>query len=234
VYWNSRLEAEHKRVIDLLDPTKHVLADGFAGVGPFTIPYAKRVSTAINERKKLKQSPLQNVTIYANDLNPSSVEYLKSNVKLNKATDHVQSSCLCAREFLQKLVKEKIGFTHFVMNFPAGAPEFLDEFRGLYASWDGENVEMPIVLCYCFAREELCPSQPLARAARTLYGIANGENTPLNYSTDLTLEQSDDQAVLERTQFDKIASVRLVRNIAPKKWHVCVSFQLPKQIAFAK
>jgi tRNA (guanine37-N1)-methyltransferase len=65
VYWNSRLHTEHDRLVQLFHPDD-VIADVFAGVGPFTIPAAKR-----------------GCAIFANDLNPSSVKYLLKNVEDN-------------------------------------------------------------------------------------------------------------------------------------------------------
>lgn len=41
VYWNSRLETEHKRLVDSFG-TCHVVADIMAGIGPFAIPAAQR------------------------------------------------------------------------------------------------------------------------------------------------------------------------------------------------
>lgn len=41
VYWNSRLETEHKRLVDSFS-TAHVIADIMAGIGPFAIPAAQR------------------------------------------------------------------------------------------------------------------------------------------------------------------------------------------------
>jgi tRNA (guanine37-N1)-methyltransferase len=46
----------------------------FAGVGPFVIP-------AVFTRNTLK--------IYANDLNPTSVEFLRENLKINKVVFEV-------------------------------------------------------------------------------------------------------------------------------------------------
>lgn len=70
VYWNSRLQAEHTRLTDLFAP-EDVLADGFAGVGPFALPAAKG-------RKCLG--------VFANDLNPASASSLVQNVKANKVS----------------------------------------------------------------------------------------------------------------------------------------------------
>ena len=66
VYWNSRLHTEHGRLVDLFKP-EDVVADVFAGVGPFAIPAAKK-----------------GCGVFANDLNPNSYEYLEKNIVGNK------------------------------------------------------------------------------------------------------------------------------------------------------
>jgi len=152
VYWNSRLQAEHDRLVrEILRrggvrlgstlPTSSrqiIVADMFAGVGPFSMPLAK--SRAI---------------VYANDLNPDSYAYLVENVKLNKisATHHVCTN-LDGREFMVDLVRRKsIRPTDVIMNLPAIATEFLDVFRGLYVESDVE-ANLPTIHCYAFAPEE--------------------------------------------------------------------------------
>ncbi len=70
VYWNSRLQMEHGRLVALLARTD-VLWDLFAGVGPFAVPAAKR-----------------GCSVFANDLNPRSFHFLCQNAKLN----HVQGT----------------------------------------------------------------------------------------------------------------------------------------------
>lgn len=68
VYWNSRLQTEHTKLVDSFD-VQDVVADGFAGVGPFAIPAAAKKGC---------------LGVLANDLNPSSAASLRENVKLNK------------------------------------------------------------------------------------------------------------------------------------------------------
>lgn len=68
MYWNSRLHTEHARLIALFKP-EDVVADVFAGVGPFAVPAAKK-----------------GCGILANDLNPMSYHYLQQNVENNKVS----------------------------------------------------------------------------------------------------------------------------------------------------
>ena len=66
VYWNSRLQTEHKRLVDMFRPGE-VVADVMAGIGPFAVPAGKK-----------------GVFVWANDLNPDSVEALKDAITRNK------------------------------------------------------------------------------------------------------------------------------------------------------
>jgi tRNA (guanine37-N1)-methyltransferase len=65
VYFNARLHHEHERIVSCFKPTD-VIADVFAGVGPFAVPAARK-----------------GCAVWANDLNPVSNEYLKKNVAQN-------------------------------------------------------------------------------------------------------------------------------------------------------
>lgn len=84
VYWNSRLQAEHARLVSMLGKGA-VLVDMFCGVGPFALPAAKA-----------------GATVFANDLNPESVRWLVHNAARNKVCiRHV--SCADARVFVRRL-----------------------------------------------------------------------------------------------------------------------------------
>ncbi|KAF8323687.1 hypothetical protein DL93DRAFT_2123496 [Clavulina sp. PMI_390] len=88
VYWNSRLHAEHGRLVDSFKATD-VVADVFAGVGPFAIPAAKK-----------------GCAVYGNDLNPSSAKYMQSNADDNKVASRMQISCRDGREFIRSVAHE--------------------------------------------------------------------------------------------------------------------------------
>ncbi|CAH0515748.1 unnamed protein product [Peronospora belbahrii] len=184
VYWNSRLQQEHLRIIRLIKP-KDVVCDMMCGIGPFAIP------VAMNGSK-----------VYANDLNPRSYHYLQQNIALNKVEKLVRPYNLDGRDFLAKLLSEKKHFSHVIMNLPAIALEFLDAFPKQFDHWEGE---LPYIYCYCFSNAEDVQKDVKERAEKIMRGKLDPERT----------------------------SFHLVRDVAPKKVMVCISFQLPESIAFS-
>ncbi|KAJ8750414.1 hypothetical protein K2173_015553 [Erythroxylum novogranatense] len=86
VYWNSRLEHEHIRLVSQFRPGD-TICDMFAGIGPFAIPAAQK-----------------GCIVYANDLNPDSVHYLEINAKINKVENHVHAYNMDARNFISHLM----------------------------------------------------------------------------------------------------------------------------------
>jgi tRNA (guanine37-N1)-methyltransferase len=174
VYWNSRLQGEHHRVISLFNKGD-IICDVFGGVGPFALPAAK-----------LSQS-----FVFVNDLNPKSYEYLLKNIVDNKVKDRVKGYNMDGREFIKQsltLVKQKktwmefeenLGIyirqrrkgdrkemakeidvesekfpRHYIMNLPASAIEFLDAFIGLYQGKKIDKNNLPYIHCYCFSDAE--------------------------------------------------------------------------------
>ena len=199
VYWNSRLHTEHERLIQLFR-SEEVIADVFAGVGPFAIPAAKK-----------------GCGVLANDLNPNSVKYLQKNVADNRVSlispvqpgllingqqvsELVRVFCEDGREFIDKVVARALDepfpayvalskrsrkrkeqaldhaapdvvktvitdsdrklISHFVMNLPDSAIQFLDAFRGIFSRpvQGGRDLRglydiMPMIHCHCFTRE---------------------------------------------------------------------------------
>lgn len=209
VYWNSRLQTEHSRLVEFFE-SKDVVCDMFAGVGPFAIPAAKK-----------------GCTVYANDLNPVSYEALQKNVKLNHVENRVHPFNMDGREFIRKMLQlssfssqsssallpsseqslevkgRKIlkPFTHVIMNLPASAVEFLDVFHGLYSTH--RQLPLPRIHCYCFSKSQSPAEDAQEQVEQRLGSSLAGQCT-----------------------------VHCVRDVAPKKVMVCVSFKLPETVAF--
>jgi len=144
VYWNSRLSTEHERIVKLLRPGD-VLFDVFAGVGPFSIPSAKK-----------------KCHVYANDLNPESYKWLKHNAELN----NVNPEYFCAfnkdgMDFIKQDLRQNLlkhinkRDVYVTMNLPALACDFLKYFVGLYDERELDSITNPPTMCvYCFAKGE--------------------------------------------------------------------------------
>lgn len=100
-----------------------MLDDMFCGIGPFAIPAAKK-----------------GCSVFANDLNPSSIHYLKVNLATNHVENKVKVFQMDAREFLlhvrtgkeipEEEKKREQGRDHVVMNFPLQGVEFLGRSNG--------------------------------------------------------------------------------------------------------
>ena len=238
VYWNSRLEREHQRLVSLFS-ADDVVADAMAGIGPFVVP-----------------SALKGCSVYANDLNPASYEYLRHNTRINKVSHKVVSSCVDARDFIRHVLSStpssvsssssagpmaKVGedtdgttsasdglpqlaqpVTRIVMNLPASAVEFLDciaEAMQMYNNLqcargpDGSNT-LPFVHVYTFLKsvDEASEAEAKVEGARGVKAIVEGH-------LGCTINEQRDQY-----------SVHVVRDVAPKKVMACVSFRIPIEL----
>ncbi|KAI6136397.1 Met-10+ like-protein-domain-containing protein [Pisolithus sp. B1] len=243
VYWNSRLHTEHDRLVQLFKP-EDVVADVFAGVGPFAVPAARK-----------------GCAVLANDLNPDSAYFLSTNIVKNNVVDLVRASCEDGRDFirdailnvmenpfppyfgpkLSRLKEKKLRrdqqaleqssqdsvyplpptlpprnvVTRFVMNLPDSALDFLDAFRGVMVVRDRTEGElgrlydaMPMIHCYCFTREL----------------------EPVEAEADIRLRV---EAKIGH-KIEEDVDMHLVRSVAPNKDMYCVSFRLPRAVAFAR
>jgi tRNA (guanine37-N1)-methyltransferase len=263
VYWNSRLETEHKRLVDVAFKRGEVIVDAMAGVGPFVVPAVKT----------------KGCRVYASDLNPDCFEMMQKNVKLNKMEDSVKLYNLDARAFIKSLLtpvrknngpeetwmqnisayeeelkkfREKTAnegndeketdtkkiekkrkrleeksvpkpkwsttliagedantppsgatFDHIIMNLPATAVEFLDCLKHSFDRATWSNRKLPTVHAYAFRPPGHTDQDVISRAEGHL-------GCPI-----------------------KNAKVHEVRDVAPNKAMVCVSFQITEEQAFA-
>jgi len=106
-YFSPRLSYEHKRVVSLVKEDETVI-DFFAGVGPFAIQIAKTH---------------ENAKVYAVDVNPDAVEFLKKNIRLNRVEGKVHPILGDAKQ----VVAERLAGVadRVIMNLPEKAMEFV-------------------------------------------------------------------------------------------------------------
>ncbi|KAL2829745.1 hypothetical protein BDW59DRAFT_170405 [Aspergillus cavernicola] len=249
VYWNSRLETEHRRLVDKFRPGEMV-CDVMAGVGPFAVPAGKK-----------------KIFVWANDLNPHGYEVMQDAVKRNKVHKFVTPFNQDGREFIpwsakallqnkpatvsiypkaRRINKPDSGkkqakqpphsppevyerpqvFDHYVMNLPGTSIEFLDAFNGVYAGHEElftphTSKALPMVHVYCFSGHseheiddhiDICTrmSERLGHTITVEDRIGGSGNTELELA---------------------IHNVRLV---SPNKQMFCVSFRIPREVAFRK
>ncbi|KAK0729373.1 Met-10+ like-protein-domain-containing protein [Apiosordaria backusii] len=255
VYWNSKLESEHTRIINFFKPGE-VVCDVMAGIGPFALPAGKK-----------------RVFVWANDKNPESFKCLKDNIQRNKVQDFVRPFCEDGLDFIrqatdevlaaslnrEKVTIEKPGpkaksdktktekpipsgslpapfrpvvtetypipptISHFVMNLPASAIEFVGSFKGIY-QWQ-ENLFapktetlLPLVHVHCFALKA-DDERPLIDICERLTKYLGFTMKPGNKDYNLNGEGE--------------VAIHNVRDVAPAKSMYCASFRLPAAVAFA-
>ncbi|RLI05374.1 class I SAM-dependent methyltransferase family protein [Candidatus Bathyarchaeota archaeon] len=109
VYFSPRLQFERLRIAQLVKPGETII-NMFAGVGSFSIILAK------------KSKPLK---VYSIDLNPTAIQYLKENIRLNKVENIVIPMLGDAKELINS---QLMGVADRVlMPLPAKAYEYLPD-----------------------------------------------------------------------------------------------------------
>ncbi|KAK4659660.1 tRNA(m(1)G37)methyltransferase [Podospora pseudocomata] len=253
VYWNSKLEYEHTRIISFFKPGE-VVCDVMAGIGPFALPAGKK-----------------RVFVWANDKNPESYKCLKANIQKNKVQDFVRPFCEDGLGFIRQatdeilaasLKGEKVVITkpgprskskktdkpttpgfvpeplkplitetyplpptisHFVMNLPASAIEFVGSFKGIYQLQESlfaptTKTLLPLVHVHCFALKA-DDERPLIDICEKLTKYLGFPMKPGNIDYNLNGEGE--------------VAIHNVRDVAPAKSMYCATFRLPAAVAFA-
>lgn len=258
VYWNSRLNTEHRRLVSMFAPGD-VVCDVMAGVGPFAIPAGKK-----------------GVFVWANDLNPDSIASMRDAITRNRVDPFVRAFNTdghafihqCARELLElsrtgqntvaipakqakfsrsqprppapppTLLAIPATVAHFVMNLPASALSFLPAFRGLYAGHEARfaphtDVPLPMVHVHCFSTK----SDDNVREGLEIAGVVSEMlGVPMAFEGKVEKVEGDrrDKARAVCDVEDGKVRVHDVRDVAPQKRMFCASFRIPAEVAFAK
>lgn len=211
VYWNSRLSTEHARLVNAVVAHFHASRP--------RVPLASCVVWDVFAGVGPFAIPLglRGCVVHANDLNPRSHHYLVDNIARNKVGAYVTPYNRDGRDFLRERARQHQPVDHIIMNLPATALEFLDTFAAEREETAGEEEgrsrglfdyleARPIVHAYCFSKAEDPTAEALARASAILgCALVNGKNG---------------------------VSVHRVRDVAPKKEMLCLSFPLPRHCEF--
>ncbi|HJX02336.1 MAG TPA: class I SAM-dependent methyltransferase family protein [Candidatus Bathyarchaeia archaeon] len=107
-YFSPRLSYEHNRVASLVKEDETVV-DLFAGVGPFAVLIGKTHKT---------------IKVYAVDVNPDAVKFLKRNTRLNRVENKVYPILGDARQIVEQRLSGVAD--RVIMNLPEKAIEFMD------------------------------------------------------------------------------------------------------------
>ncbi|KAB8206101.1 hypothetical protein BDV34DRAFT_212541 [Aspergillus parasiticus] len=240
VYWNSRLETEHRRLVNKFRPGEMV-CDVMAGVGPFAVPAGKK-----------------KIFVWANDLNPHGYEVMQDAIRRNKVNKFVTPFNKDGRAFIRWSANELLQtepvtvaiqkkqrrsaqkeetpappvevynrptlFGHYVMNLPANAIEFLDAFPGVYAGKESlfaphTSTPLPMVHVYCFSghsENEVDDHKDICQRISERIGYTITPEDRVGGSGNAELE----------------LAIHNVRLVSPNKQMFCASFRLPKEVAF--
>jgi tRNA (guanine37-N1)-methyltransferase len=196
VYWSTRLTTERRRMIESVFQKGQTIADAFCGVGALCLLAAKHL----------------NCKVLANDWNPDAIKWMKENVAANGLQSRdIQVQCGDAYDFLMDLGIRSGPLPHHVlMNFPSSAPTFLGALRW----WPSDSEVVPRVHVYTFARGDL-------ETARTCEDVAIdlvADNLVTEFGGKLFARKELDE------DYRCNVSIHTVRDVAPNKGVVCVSF----------
>lgn len=219
----------------VLSPSRvPVIADMMGGVGPFGIPLAK----------------LNLFHVHCNDLNPESYKYMLQNARLNRCTvidtDDSQPGITCynldGREFIRRLRSRGVLPDHVIMNLPQTAPDFLDTFIGYSANNPSLPCKLPVIHVYTFSTAvENLPTSAIADVTNRCASIMGC--SPEELGTQQTIptsgiklantigEMKKGSVDAAGSFFENICWGHIVRDVAPTKVMVCLSFRLPYSVA---
>lgn len=119
--------------------------------------------------------------------------------------------------------------SHFVMNLPASAIEFLPHYRGLYTGHEDlfaphTDTKLPVIHAHCFALKSDDETPRLDVCERV--------SRELGFAMQWDGVKDGPSGQVGEIEEGKVA-VHLVRDVAPAKSMYCASFRLPAEVAFA-
>ncbi|KAJ3214103.1 serine/threonine-protein kinase M1 [Dinochytrium kinnereticum] len=250
VYWNSRLQGEHDRIVRTFNKND-LVCDVFGGVGPFAVPAAKNVGCLV----------------FSNDLNPVSYKYLIENIALNKVAHLVKGYNSDGREFVrtsledlnnEAVIKELLGkappkkekrLKNKDASGMAKTPAPVEELPTLpkYAEPGFKMFSQYVMNLPGTAIEFLgIGSSGLYSFHGLLYKykslIPDDHPMPIVHCHCFAhkVEEKEEDVVKRAESYlgakigDNLIKIVKVRGVSPKKEMLCITFRLPREVVFAE
>ncbi len=251
VYWNSRLQHEHRRIVRLISGKERLS----------NLQQRKHKKQKLNQDQNQQQQQQQqlnqndpssmdekdeiivadacagigpfaipltsqydHIKVYANDLNPTSYKYLNINAKLNKCHVHnnLQTYNMDGRDFIRKLDDEGIHYDHVLMNLPAIAPEFLNVFRG----WKNKDDDLREGQAEDYDKGNHKQRQRRRRPMVHVHCFGGKDEKAENEAIERCSKSLGCALHKEKDE----VNVQIVRDVSPKKNMLCVSFRIPRGV----
>ncbi|KAK3985935.1 Met-10+ like-protein-domain-containing protein [Cladorrhinum sp. PSN332] len=236
VYWNSKLETEHSRTASMFSPGE-VVCDVMAGIGPFAVPSGKKgVFVWANDKnpesfKCLDAAIKKNkVSQYVTPSCSDGHDFIKQSADIVLEASHQKKyATIYPKRAKNDKSKEPLPPTHiyvpptishFVMNLPAIAIEFIGSYRGIYHGHEDlfepttdKKLPMVHVHCFSFKAQDETPINDICERVTKYLGYPMKPGNPENEGE---------------------VSIHNVRNVAPAKSMYCASFRIPREVAFAE
>lgn len=251
VYWNSRLQKEHEHMVQEVVPRGSLVADVFCGVGPFTIPAALTRGCTVHANDlnpasyaALRENVVKNkvgaaVTCYNLDGRAFVLHMASAGVPFTTALMNLPADALTFLDAFVGLWRHPArAQASGGLPTPAPAPGGVQTFAPR---------PLPVVHCYCFSKaetEEGAADDVAARALGALHlplptaeqvsqAHAAGGRSGARAGGAGGIDSPVVRACRALPGLLPDLTVRTVRDVAPKKLMLCVSFTLPRGVAEA-
>ncbi|XP_043930416.1 tRNA (guanine(37)-N1)-methyltransferase isoform X2 [Protopterus annectens] len=152
----------------------------------------------------------KNCAVLANDLNPESCKWLVHNCKLNKVDRRVKTFSLDGRDFILGPLKDELNkistdVGNSSVHIIMNLPALAIDFLDAFKNLldKASNNNLPTVHCYGFSKDDN-PAKDIKEKAESVLGVS----------------------------LEGHCCVHQVRNVAPNKEMMCISFQLPAEVLY--
>ncbi|KAI4335811.1 hypothetical protein L6164_014420 [Bauhinia variegata] len=189
----------------------------FAGIGPFAIPAAQK-----------------GCIVYANDLNPDSINYLRINAKINKVYDRICAYNMDPRKFISQLVQVPDSEIKSEYIVPVIKTRDTTEIHDIAES-NSQNERLARNICDLQDSIDTSVEDVRGSTRQAAISVASVKR-PSTSSEDGSCTSSDGLGIWS-SEAESALNARIedsrfhrVRDVAPNKAMFCLSFRLPESL----